>query len=114
VRGLASQCPTEWCLSVACRTLSKGPCVLFPVGTVDHGTPETRCSWHGAAEAFSHRGEKPAREEGGIHPLAQAEGLSGPFSVMACRITFRQIFGPARTQRVITVAPRWTGKEGPP
>jgi hypothetical protein len=39
VRGLARQCPTESCISVAGSTLSEGPVVLFPVGTMDHGTP---------------------------------------------------------------------------
>jgi hypothetical protein len=39
VRGLASQCPTEWCISVACSTQSTGPFVLVPVGPIDHATP---------------------------------------------------------------------------
>src|SRR5258708_30057750 len=58
--------------------------VLFPVGTVYHGTPETRFSWQGATNLFSHK-DKKRQSEHAIHPLAEAEGLSGGEAVRQWR-----------------------------
>jgi hypothetical protein len=40
VRGLASQCPTELCISVACGTVFNGTVVLLPKGPIYPGTPK--------------------------------------------------------------------------
>jgi hypothetical protein len=78
VRGLASHGPTEWCISVAYCTLSKGTFVLLPVGTLYHGTLETRLSWQGATEAFSHRREN-RQEERALIPWLKPRGFPAHF-----------------------------------
>jgi hypothetical protein len=87
VRGLACHCPTEWCLSAACSTVCSSPVVLVgPQGTV--------FPWNAGTTrqvAWCYRGLVPGSlrapadgsgtGEQAMHPLAQANGLSGPFSV---------------------------------
>ena len=78
MRGLASQDPTEWCISVACSTVFHGTFVLFPVGPLSHGTPK-HDSGGKVLQQHSRTGARNQQGKRAMHPLAQAEGLSGPF-----------------------------------
>src|SRR5258708_24370965 len=89
--------------------------VLFPVGTVYHGTPETRVSWQGATNLCSHK-DKKRQSEHDIHPLAEAEGLSGGETVSAaapCWCTRRSAAcspGDSPTAQPKAVANRYVGR----
>jgi hypothetical protein len=50
----------------------QGTFVLFPVGTLYHGTPETRLSWQGAIEPFSHKQAQLATGAGHSSPCQKA------------------------------------------
>src|SRR6266436_1477334 len=64
VRGLASQCPTELCISVACGTVFNGTVVLLPRGPIDPGTPKHNSVGkvlrkHSRTQGRNRQGERP-------------------------------------------------------
>ena len=73
-----SQSSSEWCISLAVQHRDNGTVMLLPVGPIDHGTPKQ----DGVVTVLplhSRIGARNRQSERAIHPLAQAEGLSGPF-----------------------------------
>ena len=70
--------PGEWYISPARSTLSNGPLVLLPKGAIYLGTPK-HDSVGKVLQKHSRTGARNRQGERAIHPLAEAEGLSGPF-----------------------------------
>src|SRR5262249_20332129 len=75
--GVQPQSGALCCSGCAHEHRVHGTFVLVPVGTLEHGTPETRWSWHGAPTPVSHKRAQPATAAG-HSSLCMKAGAFGP------------------------------------